>query len=214
MRFFCSTKKTSAYIASLIFFIFILQGYWQESFIAAANTISKEISPLSEISSQTRPHFYNFVMDDIDGKPIPLERFKGKVLLVVNTASFCGNTPQYEGLQTLYKQYKDQGFEILAFPANDFGRQEPGTNEEIANFCYTKYAIDFPLFSKIAVKGPNKHPLYQYLTEESPFKGEVRWNFQKYLLNRDGQVIAKFRPGLNPLSENVVKNIIQALGQS
>ena len=153
-------------------------------------------------------------MDDIDGKPIPLERFKGKVLLVVNTASFCGNTPQYEGLQTLYKQYKDQGFEILAFPANDFGRQEPGTNEEIANFCYTKYAIDFPLFSKIAVKGPNKHPLYQYLTEESPFKGEVRWNFQKYLLNRDGQVIAKFRPGLNPLSENVVKNIIQALGQS
>jgi len=210
---FIFSKKISARIFFLILFSFLIQGYEQKSLIAATETSSKEIAFFSQNGSHTTPHFYDFVMDDIDGKPIPLERFRGKVLLIVNTASFCGNTPQYEELQTLYQQYKDQGFEILAFPANDFGRQEPGTNEEIASFCYTKYAIDFPLFSKIVVKGPNKHPLYKYLTEQSPFKGEVRWNFQKYLLDREGQVIEKFRPGSKPLSESVVQNIAQALDQ-
>ena len=208
------SKKTLIHIVFLMLFSFLLQGYGQESLNTTADAAAEKIALLSQTRSQATARFYDFVMDDIDGKPIPLEKFKGKVLLIVNTASFCGNTPQYEGLQTLYQQYKDQGFEILAFPANDFGRQEPGTNEEIASFCYTKYAIDFPLFSKIVVKGPNKHPLYQYLTEQSPFQGGVRWNFQKYLLNRAGQVIGKFRPGLNPLSENVVQKIVQALAQS
>ena len=116
-------------------------------------------------------------MDDIDGTPVPLSTYKGKVIMVVNTASFCGNTPQYGGLQTLYEQYRDQGFTILAFPANDFGEQEPGTDKEIAEFCYTKYSLEFPLFSKITVLGENKHPLYRYLTEETPFKGEIKWNW-------------------------------------
>jgi len=154
---------------------------------------------------------YDFTMDDIDGNPVPLRTFKGRVLLVVNTASFCGNTPQYGGLQTLYERYRDQGFEILAFPANDFGKQEPGTNEEIAEFCYTKFALEFPLFSKITVKGTDIHPLYHYLTEQSPFKGEVKWNFQKYLIDRNGQVIARYRPGLKPLSEQLVQDIEGAL---
>ena len=114
--------------------------------------------------------------------------------MIVNTASFCGNTPQYGGLQTLYENYRDQGFTILAFPANDFGKQEPGTDTEIAEFCYTKYSLEFPLFSKITVLGENKHPLYRYLTENTPYPGEIKWNFQKFLIDRSGHVIARYRP--------------------
>ena len=116
---------------------------------------------------------YDFTLNDIDGKPVSLSQFKGKVIMLVNTASFCGNTPQYTDLETMYETYKDKGFEVLAFPANNFGQQEPGTNEEIKGFCLTKYSVGFPLFSKISVKGGDKHPLYQYLTEQSPFPGEV-----------------------------------------
>ena len=127
---------------------------------------------------------YDFTMDDIDGKPVNLGDYKGKVLLVVNTASLCGNTPQYTDLESIYEQYRDKGFEVLAFPANNFGQQEPGSNAEIKGFCLTKYSVSFPLFSKISVKGSDKHPLYRYLTEQSPFPGEVEWNFQKYLVVR------------------------------
>ena len=116
---------------------------------------------------------YDFTMDDIDGKPVNLGAYKGKVLLLVNTASLCGNTPQYGDLERIYEQYHEQGFEVLAFPANNFGQQEPGTNAEIKGFCLTKYSVSFPLFSKISVKGSDKHPLYQYLTEQSAFPGEV-----------------------------------------
>nr|WP_313834264.1 glutathione peroxidase [Candidatus Nitronereus thalassa] len=157
---------------------------------------------------------YKFTLNDIDGHPVDLKRFQGKVLLLVNTASFCGNTPQYDGLQTLYEQYREQGFEILAFPANNFGQQEPGTDEEIKSFCYTKYALDFPLFSKISVKGDDTHPLYQYLTQRSPFPGDIEWNFQKFLVDRQGQVIARYRPGLKPLSDQIVTGIKQALTKS
>ena len=123
---------------------------------------------------------YDFTMDDIDGKPVNLGNYKGKVLLVVNTASLCGNTPQYTDLESIYEQYRDKGFEVLAFPANNFGQQEPGSNAEIKGFCLTKYSVSFPLFSKISVKGSDKHPLYRYLTEQSPFPGEVEWNFQVF----------------------------------
>ncbi len=157
---------------------------------------------------------FSFTMDDIDGKPRSLKDFQGQVMLIVNTASFCGNTPQYEGLQTLYETYRDQGFTILAFPANDFGKQEPGSNKEIAEFCYTKYSLEFPLFSKITVLGDQKHPLYRYLTEETPFKGEIKWNFQKFLTNRKGEVIARYRPGQKPLSQLIVHDIETALSQS
>lgn len=157
---------------------------------------------------------YGFTLNDIDGNPLALNTFTGKVLLLVNTASMCGNTPQYEGLQALYEQYREQGLEILAFPANNFGKQEPGTNEEIKSFCYTKYALKFPLFGKISVKGEDMHPLYHYLTTQSPFPGEIEWNFQKFLVNREGEVIARYRPGLKPLSAQIVQDIQQALKKS
>ena len=154
---------------------------------------------------------YDFTMDDIDGKPVNLRQYKGKVLLLVNTASFCGNTPQYSDLEAMYEKYRPQGFEILAFPANNFGQQEPGTNAEIKGFCLTKYSISFPLFSKISVKGSDKHPLYQYLTEQSPFPGEVEWNFQKYLVDRSGQVVARFHHRTKPLSPDIVSEVERVL---
>ena len=156
---------------------------------------------------------FEFTMNDIDGHPVNLQQFQGKVLMIVNTASFCGNTPQYGGLQTLYEQYREQGFEILAFPANNFGKQEPGTSEEIKSFCYTKYALEFPLFEKISVKGEDTHPLYQYLTKHSPFPGDIEWNFQKFLANREGHIIARYRPGLKPLSPQIVQDIQKALSE-
>lgn len=154
---------------------------------------------------------YDFTMNDIDGKPIPLSRFRGKTLLLVNTASFCGNTPQYSDLQTMYERYRSKGFEILAFPANNFGQQEPGTNEEIKGFCFTKYSLTFPLFSKISVKGGDKHPLYRYLTEESPFPGEVEWNFQKYLIDSNGTVVARYHHRTKPTSDEIVRDIEDTL---
>jgi glutathione peroxidase len=162
------------------------------------------------MASQTSS-VYDFTLDDIDGKPLSLSSFRGKVLLLVNTASFCGNTPQYADLETMYERYQARGLEILAFPANNFGRQEPGTNEEIRSFCYTKYSLTFPLFSKISVKGSDKHPLYQYLTEQSPFPGEVDWNFQKYLVDRKGNVIARYHHRTKPLSDEMVRDVENAL---
>lgn len=156
---------------------------------------------------------YDFTMDDIDGKPVSLGQYKGKVLLVVNTASFCGNTPQYTDLESMYEQYREKGFEILAFPANNFGQQEPGTNAEIKGFCLTKYSVSFPLFSKISVKGSDKHPLYRYLTEQSPFPGEVEWNFQKYLVDRSGNVVGRFHHRTKPLSPEIVKEVERVLAQ-
>ncbi|ALA57562.1 glutathione peroxidase [Nitrospira moscoviensis] len=154
---------------------------------------------------------YDFTVDDIDGQPVSLAQYRGKVLLVVNTASFCGNTPQYADLQAMYEQYKERGLEILAFPANNFGQQEPGTNQEIKSFCFTKYSLTFPLFSKISVKGADKHPLYQYLTEQSPFPGEVEWNFQKYLVDRSGNVVGRFHHRTKPLAPEVVKEVERVL---
>jgi glutathione peroxidase len=156
---------------------------------------------------------YEFTLNDIDGKPVALGQFHGKVLLLVNTASFCGNTPQYADMQTMYERYRAKGFEILAFPANNFGRQEPGSNEEIKNFCYTKYSLTFPLFSKISVKGTDKHPLYRYLTEQSPFPGEVEWNFQKYLVDRNGTVVARYHHRTNPLSGEIIQDLERELAK-
>ncbi len=132
-------------------------------------------------------------------------------MLLVNTASFCGNTPQYSDLQAMYDQYKDKGLEILAIPANNFGQQEPGSNQEIKSFCFTKYSLTFPIFSKISVKGTDKHPLYQYLTEQSPFPGEVEWNFQKYLVDRSGNVVGRFHHRTKPLAPEIVKEVERVL---
>ncbi len=178
------------------------------------NLVSSTSEHMHADTERPSTQIYDFTMDDIDGNPLPLKTFKGKVTMVVNTASFCGNTPQYEGLQTLYEQYRDQGFTILAFPANDFGRQEPGDNKEIAEFCYTKYSLEFPLFSKITVVGDEKHPLYRYLTEQTPFKGEIKWNFQKFLISKNGTVIARYRPSQKPLSKLIVHDVEEALNNS
>jgi len=154
---------------------------------------------------------YDFTLFDIDALPVSLSKFRGKVLLLVNTASRCGYTPQYEQLQQLYEQYQPGGFEILAFPSKDFGGQELETNEAIATFCYTRYSVDFPLFAKTKIRGENKHPLYRYLTEKSPFTGEVRWNFEKYLVDRKGSVIARYYSSVLPLSEEIISDLERAL---
>ena len=138
-------------------------------------------------------------MTRLDGTEQPLEEYRGKVLLLVNVASKCGLTPQYKGLQAMYDQYREKGFEILGFPANDFMGQEPGTNEEIATFCELNYGVSFPLFSKITVKGDGQHPLYEELTSmPPPIGGDVLWNFQKYLVDRDGNVVRMFSPRVVP----------------
>lgn len=150
---------------------------------------------------------YSFAMKTIDGKEQPLSEYRGNVLLVVNVASQCGYTPQYKDLQAVYEKYKDQGFRILAFPANNFGSQEPGTDEEIKEFCETNYHVSFDLFSKISVKGDDQHPLYRYLTLESPFPGEVKWNFQKYLVDRKGNIVAMFPSRVKPTDKEVERHL-------
>ncbi len=158
----------------------------------------------------------DFHVKDIDDKEVDLAHYKGKVLLIVNTASQCGYTPQYKDLQAIYEKYKDQGFEVLAFPANEFGAQEPGNNSQIKQFCSSRYSVTFPLFSKIVVKGPGIHPLYAYLTGEQTnpkFAGPIPWNFTKFLVDRNGQVIARFQPGDKPTSGKVAGEIEKALGE-
>lgn len=156
----------------------------------------------------------HYVVKDIDGKDVDLAKYKGDVVLIVNTASQCGLTPQYEALEELYEKYAGKGFKVLAFPANEFGAQEPGTNSEIKQFCSTKYDVTFPLFSKIVVKGNGIHPLYQQLTgsDTNPkFAGEIAWNFTKFLVGKDGQVIARFEPKVKPDADEVVSAIETAL---
>ncbi len=159
---------------------------------------------------------YQFNMKSIDGQPVKLKHYKGKVVMVVNVASRCGYTPQYAGLEKLYEQYKDRGFVIVGVPANNFAQQEPGTNEEIKKFCSTKYNVTFPMMSKVSVKGDDKTPLYQYLTsatEDPQFGGEIKWNFTKFLVGRDGKLVARFEPAITPDSPQVKAAIESALTQ-
>ncbi|MBI1803587.1 MAG: glutathione peroxidase [Ignavibacteriae bacterium] len=153
----------------------------------------------------------DFTMSTIDGKPQPLSAYKGKVLMIVNTASECGYTPQYETLQKLYETYKEKGLRLLAFPANNFGEQELGSNSEIKTFCSTKYHTTFDLFEKISVKGKDQHPLYKYITQDSPFPGDVKWNFQKYLVDRSGKVVAKYLSAIDPMSKEVRSEVEKLL---
>ena len=153
-------------------------------------------------------------LKDINGKATSLKDYNGKVLLVVNVASKCGLTPQYKGLEALHQKYKDKGFSVLGFPSNDFGSQEPGTNEEIKEFCSTKYNVTFPMFDKLHVKGPQQHPLYTALSgKESPFPGDVKWNFGKFLVGRDGRIIKRFEPKVTPDSPEVTQAIEAALAE-
>jgi glutathione peroxidase len=154
---------------------------------------------------------YDFEVKTIEGKPVKLDAYKGKTVLVVNTASKCGLTPQYEGLEKLYDTYKDRDFVILGFPANNFMGQEPGTNEEIQQFCKLKYDVEFPMFSKISVKGKDIDPLYTWLTTGAGFDGDIEWNFAKFLVGPDGKVVARFHPKKTPLDPEVVAKIEAAL---
>jgi glutathione peroxidase len=153
---------------------------------------------------------YDFTMNSIDGKPVPLAEYRGKVALVVNVASRCGFTPQYTALEAMYRKYKDQGLVVLGFPANNFKNQEPGTNEEIQLFCKRTYDVTFPMFSKISVLGEDKDPLYQFLTEGG---AAIEWNFTKFLVGRDGKVLARFPSKVTPDSPEVSAAIEKALAQ-
>ncbi|HEX7927029.1 MAG TPA: glutathione peroxidase [bacterium] len=153
-------------------------------------------------------------VEDVRGRTINLCGFKGKVLLVVNTASQCGYTPQYKGLQELQSRYSARGLVVLGFPSNDFGQQEPGNNQEIQDFCEVNYGVTFPLFSKVTVLGPQKLPFFQALTSgaSGDVSGEIRWNFEKFLIGRDGKLISRYRSGTEPDADALVKPIEKALG--
>ena len=159
---------------------------------------------------------YDFTLKDIDGRDVKMEEYKDKLILIVNVASKCGFTPQYEGLQKLYSDYKERDFVILGFPANNFLRQEPGSNEQIKQFCSLSYNVSFPMFSKISVKGKDIAPLYRFLTEKESnphFSGKIKWNFTKFLIDRSGQVAARFEPRVKPGSREVAEKIEELLNQ-
>ena len=151
---------------------------------------------------------------DTDNKQIKLSDYNGKVLLIVNVASECGNTPQYSGLEEIYKKYKSKGFEILAFPCNDFGGQEPGTNEQIQNFCSSNFGVTFKLFDKIKVLGKDKSPLYERLINNSVTeKGDVKWNFEKFLISKEGKIVSRFGNKVQPTSDEVISEIESQLAK-
>lgn len=156
--------------------------------------------------------FHSFTVKDIDGKDKSLADFKGKLVLVVNVASKCGLTPQYEGLQELYKKYKSKGFEIVAFPANNFGKQEPGSNAEIKTFCTEKYSVTFNMMAKIEVKGSKTHDLYKYLIDATT-KKDIEWNFVKFLIGPDGNVISRYKQKTKPSDKKLVATIEKELSK-
>ena len=159
---------------------------------------------------------YNFTLKSIDGKPVSLSEYHGKVLLLVNVASKCGFTPQYAALESLYEKYKDRGLVIVGIPANNFAGQEPGTNEEIKKFCSTKYNVSFPMMAKVSVLGDDKTPLYVFLTDKSvnpQIGGDIKWNFTKFLFDRNGKPVARFEPNVTPDSPQVVSAVESALKQ-
>jgi glutathione peroxidase len=164
------------------------------------------------LAADTHKNFHDFIVKDIDGKDYSFSQLKGKKVMIVNTASKCGYTPQYQDLEALYQQYKGNNFIIIAFPANNFMNQEPGSNEEIKNFCSSNYEISFPLMSKISVKGEDQHPVYQWLTKKE-WNGvqdsEVQWNFQKYLIDEEGKLYMHISHKEKPNSEQIIHWIME-----
>jgi glutathione peroxidase len=161
------------------------------------------------------PPVLNFTMKGIDGKDVDLSKYQGKVILIVNVASKCGYTPQYEGLQALHEKYAEKGLVVLGVPANEFGKQEPGTNEEIAKFCESKYKVKFDMLAKTVVKGDGQCDLYKYLTSKDTdpkFAGDIKWNFTKFLISRDGEIVSRFESKVEPKSDDVIKAIEAELG--
>jgi glutathione peroxidase len=189
---------------SLIFAVFFFSNFNAQD--QSNNTNKKEGENLS--------HINDISVLDMDKKSILLSDYNGNVLLIVNVASECGYTPQYQGLEEIYKEYHPKGFEILAFPCNDFGEQEPGTNEEIKNFCSVNYGITFKLFDKIKVLGQERSPLYERLINNpATEKGDVKWNFEKFLVSRDGKIVARFRTKVEPTSDEIITAIEKELAK-
>jgi glutathione peroxidase len=174
--------------------------------------LSKTDAEIKNEGSNMDNNIKKITVKDIDGKTVNLADYKDKVLLIVNVASYCGYTKQYAGLEKIYKDYKDKGFEILAFPCNQFGEQEPGTNEEIKNFCSSKFDVSFKLFDKVDVNGKNQSPLYSILTNnEVTGKSEIKWNFEKFLIDKDGNVVARYPSKVEPESKELISAIEKEL---
>ena len=168
-------------------------------------------SPMAPVAANS---IYDFTLKDIDGNDVNLDRYKGSVVMIVNTASRCGYTPQYEGLQKIYDQYKDRGFVVLGFPANNFMGQEPGTEKEIKDFCTLKYNVTFPMFSKISVTGTDQHPLYGYLTNKATnpaFPGDISWNFNKFLIDKNGKIVGRLGSKDKPEDAAVIEAIEKSI---
>ncbi len=166
--------------------------------------------------ARSTPPVLAFTMQSLDGKTVHLSRYLGKVVMIVNTASKCGFTPQYAGLEALYKKYHSRGLVILGFPANDFAHQEPGTDKQISIFCTRNYGVTFPMFSKIHVKGPRQCPLYHFLTSsktDPKFPGPVGWNFEKFIISRTGKIVARFRSPIKPQSAQILRVITRQLAE-
>ncbi len=169
---------------------------------------------MEENTMATTANYTEISFETIHGEPASLNDFKGKVVLAVNVASKCGYTPQYKGLEELYKNHKDNGLVVIGFPANNFGNQEPGTEEEILEFCTSNFGVTFPMMSKVSVKGDDKHPLFAYLTEESNIPGEIKWNFSKFLFDREGNLVARYESGVTPQDDELTGKISELLQKS
>lgn len=207
MNRICLLKNCSALALTLL-----LVPVWASN----TNSVAADSVAMVEPGKEKKPvskYVLDYQMTSIDGEPVNLESFKGKVVMLVNTASKCGLTPQYEGLEKLYREHKDDGLVIIGFPANNFMGQEPGTNKEILEFCTGTYDVTFPMMAKISVKGKDAHPLYQQLAAQpEPVGGEPTWNFDKFLVNRQGEVVARFGPRTTPDDKELAKAVSALLG--
>ncbi len=193
-------------ITILLLFAFVV-------FSSSCAQESQQKENTQEVEEKMIDNINNISVKDMDGGDVNLSDYNGKVLLIVNVASECGYTPQYKGLQELYSEYRDKGLEILAFPCNDFGSQEPGTNEEIKNFCSSNFGVTFKLFDKIKVLGEDKEPLYAKLTNNDVVeKGDIKWNFEKFLISKKGEIVARYRSAVEPLSETILNDIDKEIG--
>jgi len=195
----------------------VLEEAWQGGLIKRGDDMLKLMACIFLLGASVMAadkSVYEFTLNSIDGQPAPLAAYKGKVVMLVNVASRCGFTPQYEALEAVYQKYKDRGLVIVGIPANNFGAQEPGTNQEIKTFCSSKYHVTFPMMAKVSVKGEDQTPLYQYLTDKSANPqtgGEIQWNFTKFLVGPDGRVITRFESKVKPDAPEVTGAIEKAL---
>jgi len=207
----CKSGKMNVAIYSAVIVPILAYGASNQNQGEISGATQEQMEPEQEKKPVTN-YVLDYEMETIEGKPIELESFKGKVVLMVNVASKCGLTPQYEGLEALYKKHKKDGLVVIGFPANNFAGQEPGTDAQIAEFCTSNYGVTFPMMSKISVKGKDAHPLYKQLAAQpEPIGGEPGWNFDKFLINHNGEVVARHGPRVTPKDPKLVEDIERLL---